>query len=265
MLKKLYKHEFYALFKGMLAVYIGLIGMALLSKLSFLISEEGILGTILQTSTTTIYILGVVAMFVVGLVIVIVRFYKNLLSKEGYLTFTLPFKAIQHLNCKLFCGITVIIVNFIVLLLSLLIFFIGGDGFNTFIDNLKMGFDMLTQVYRPWQIIIVGVELVMVIALSLFNTLLMPYCAMAIGQRFRSKIGGAVAAYLCLYAAHEFIDMIVVSVAALLGENVVNPLENHLFEAASIIIGAGVVYTGLITFALYFTTYRQLSRHLNLE
>ena len=56
------------------------------------------------------------------------RFYKNLLSGEGYLTFTLPFSATQHIVCKLLCGVLVIVIDFIAVIASLLIMVCGYGG-----------------------------------------------------------------------------------------------------------------------------------------
>ena len=113
MLKKLYKYELYSLFRNLLPVYAAVLGFALLSRLSLLIKTDNVLLQIPSRISTTIYFFSIVAVFVVGMVVVVMRFYKNLLSGEGYLTFTLPFSATQHIVCKLLCGVLVIIIDFI--------------------------------------------------------------------------------------------------------------------------------------------------------
>lgn len=265
MLKKLYKHEFYSLFRSMIAVYIAIIGLALLGKISFLISGDGIFASLLKTSSTVLYIIGVIAMFVVGFVIVIVRFYKNLLSKEGYLTFTLPFTASQHLNCKLICGAAVIAGNFIVLILSLFIFFVGTDGFATFIDNIREGVNMVTRLYNPWQIAVVIAEFVAILLASLIQTLVMPYAAMSVGQRFKSKIGGAVLAYIIMYAAIETIDSVIMVVLMLLDDLFTETLTNYPYGSTVAIFGLCVLYSAVISSVMYLIARNQLTKHLNLE
>ena len=121
MLKKLYKYELYSLFRNLLPVYAAVLGFALLSRLSLLIKTDNVLLQIPSRISTTIYFFSIVAVFVVGMVVVVMRFYKNLLSGEGYLTFTLPFSATQHIVCKLLCGVLVIIIDFISVIASLLI------------------------------------------------------------------------------------------------------------------------------------------------
>ncbi len=265
MLKKLYKHEFYSLFRSVVAIYAALIGLAVLCKLSWLVNEESILGSIFQVTTTVTYVLGLVAMLVIGLVIVVVRFFKNLISKEGYLTFTLPFKASQHLNCKLICGGTVVIINFVVAFLSLLIFFIGTDNAKTFIDNVVIGFKGLVSYYGKWQSAVVITQFVLLAVISVFGTLLMTYAAMSIGQRFRSKIGGSVVAYLCIYSAIESIEMIFVVVFMLLGDKITDILGNGDFKSVSITMCFSLLYLVVIYTVLYVVSRIQLSKHLNLE
>lgn len=265
MLKKLYKHEFYSLFRSMIAVYIAIIGLALLGKVSFLISGDGVLASILQSSTTVLYIIGVAAMFVVGFVIVVVRFYKNLLSKEGYLTFTLPFKPVQHLNCKLMCGATVIVCNFVVLILSLLIFFVGTDAFDTLIESIREGYYMVTQIYEPWQIALVIAEFVVILIISLLQSLVMPYAAMSVGQRFKSKIGGAVLAYIIMYAAVETVDSVVMVVSMPFNNFITDMMSNHPYGFFVTVLLLGILYSAAVSVVMYCIAKKQLTKHLNLE
>ena len=265
MLKKLYKHEIYSLFRSMIAVYIAIIGLALLGKVSFLVQKEHIFSSVLKVSSVALYVMGVVAMLVIGFVIVIVRFYKNLLSKEGYLTFTLPFKPQQHLNCKLLCGVTVIVVNFIVFILSLFIFGVGTDGYKTFCDAVKMGLDMLTQLYKPWQIAIVVAEFILMLIVSLFQTLAMLYAAMAVGQRFKSKIGGAVLSYVIMYSAIETVELVFMIVSMPLGDYLNKIMEKYMYASTVALFGFGIVYSAVITSVMYFIARRQLEKNLNLE
>ena len=265
MLKKLYKHEFYSLFRSTLAIYVALIGLAVLCKLSWLVNEESVIGSILQMTTTATYILGLVAMLVIGFVIVIVRFFKNLISKEGYLTFTLPFKATQHLNCKLICGATVIIVNFLVAFLSLLIFFIGTDSAKEFIDNLVIGFKGFVSYYGKMQGAVVVILVLLIILISVLGTLIMTYAAMSIGQRFRSKIGGSIVAYLCIYSAIESIEMVFVVISMLFGDKLTSLFENYEFKSVFALLCFGILYLTVIYSVLYIVSRIQLTKHLNLE
>ena len=102
MLRKLYKHEFVSLYRILLPLYGVLLGLSVLTRfVSFLPKgESGVLdfwkGLVLSLS-----IMLIVSIFVVGSVVIVVRFYQNMLSKQGYLTNTLPFKTYNHIICKI--------------------------------------------------------------------------------------------------------------------------------------------------------------------
>ena len=114
MLKKLYRHEFHALFRSLWPLYAGLLVLALLSRLmdmSFF-DRRQLVVQILYNSFMSLYVLGIIAMLIISFAVVIVRFYRHLLTGEGYLSFTLPFTAGQHITCKLVCGVVAGLVSF---------------------------------------------------------------------------------------------------------------------------------------------------------
>ena len=83
MLKKLYKHEFYSLFRTLWPIYIMLAGLAIISRISFLFNTDNIFISFIQGTSTTLYVFSIFGLFIVGEVIIVVRFYKHLLSHEG--------------------------------------------------------------------------------------------------------------------------------------------------------------------------------------
>ena len=264
MLKKLYKYELYSLFRNLLPIYAAVLGFALLSRLTLLIKTDNPLLQIPAGISTTIYVFSVIAVFVVGMVVVVMRFYKNLLSGEGYLTFTLPFTATQHIVCKLLCGVLVIVIDFIAVMASLLIMSAGTDALGNMFEALKAVFEVAGENLTAAQIVSLTVEFIIAIFIGMFQSLLMFYAAIAIGQQFKSRVGGAVVAYICLYAAGQVINTFIMIIGvALLGN-----LEVDL----TVSVGTFQVFLGLITVyslifaAVYFCITRHfLSKKLNLE
>ena len=90
------------------------------------------------------------------------------------------------------------------------------------------------------------------------------YAAIAIGQQFKSRVGGAVVAYICLYAAVQVINtFIMIIVIAVFGSIEVDlTISVGTFQA---FLGLIAVYS-LILAAVYFCITRHfLSKKLNLE
>ena len=102
MLRKLLKHEFRATGRVMLPMYLVLLVTAIGSNLAGRKMLDGpeILTTLglLIVMAFGFAIFGVLLM---SFVLMIQRFYKNLLQDEGYLMFTLPVSVHQHIWSKL--------------------------------------------------------------------------------------------------------------------------------------------------------------------
>ena len=60
---------------------------------------------IVGTLMVMLYIFGIIAIGIITIVVLVMRFYKNLFTSEGYLMHTLPVKASQHLNSKLIVAV----------------------------------------------------------------------------------------------------------------------------------------------------------------
>ena len=102
MLGKLFKHEFKATLRIFLPMYALLIVVSLVNKwIRELQNTNSAFGGILVVVPIILYVGIIMAILFVSIMMLIQRFYKNLLGDEGYLTHTLPVKPWQHITCKL--------------------------------------------------------------------------------------------------------------------------------------------------------------------
>ena len=97
---KLLKYEWKACARTCLPLYGVLILMSLISRILYVIPKNASLDFMLPAIGSMLYMGVMMAAFVVTAVILIQRFYKNLLGSEGYLMFTLPVTVSQHLLSK---------------------------------------------------------------------------------------------------------------------------------------------------------------------
>ena len=191
-------------------LYAGLLVLALLSRLmdmSFF-DRRQLVVQILYNSFMSLYVLGIIAMLIISFAVVIVRFYRHLLTGEGYLSFTLPFTAGQHITCKLVCGVVAGLVSFAFTVFVAAHFELGTG----FIDwhGFFAGLWQLLGASPAWQAILLVVEVVLLIPVALCQSLLMFYVSMAIGQQCKNRIGGAVLAYLAIEAALQVLAFAVI-------------------------------------------------------
>lgn len=268
MLKKLYKHEFHSLFRSLLPIWAALIGFAALSRLTFILDfDNDVLNTVRGLSVTA-YIFAIIAVFIVGLVIVVMRFYKNLLTHEGYLTFTLPFTPTQHIVCKLVCGVVVMVIDFIIVICSLLILGAGTEILGEILRDIRIALTALPEYLSAGQIALISSEIVLLLLLSPFQSLLMFYAAMALGQQFKNKVGGAAIAYVCLYAAVQIITsliMIPISLVSAGSMEELNDLINTSVMYLGVFFGFLIVLSAALSTVYFVITRHFLSKKLNLE
>lgn len=268
MLKKLYKHEFHSLFRSLLPIWAALIGFAVLSRLTFLTDIDNNILNMVRGLSVTAYVLGIFAVFIVGLVIVVMRFYKNLLTHEGYLTFTLPFTPTQHIVCKLICGVVVIIINFVVVICSLLVLGAGTEILGEILSDIRIALTALPEYFSAGQIALISSEVLLLLLLSPFQSLLMFYAAMALGQQFKNKVGGAAIAYICLYAAVQIITsliMIPISFVTAGGMEELDNLINDSVMYLSLFLLFLIVVSAVLSIVYFVITRHFLTKKLNLE
>lgn len=268
MLKKLYKHEFHSLMRSLMPIWAALLGFAALSRLTFLLDFDNDILNTLKVLSVTAYVMGIFAVFIVGLVIVVMRFYKNLLTHEGYLTFTLPFTPTQHIICKLVCGVVVMIIDFIIVICSLLILGAGTEILGEILSDIKMALNTLPQYLSAGQISLLSLEIGVLMLLSPFQSLLMFYAAMAIGQQFKNKVGGAAIAYICLYAAVQIISTLMMISVSFMGAgsmDEVNDLINNSVTYFSVFMLFMIVFSAALSTVYFVITRHFLTKKLNLE
>ena len=101
MLGKLLKYEFKATARVMLPFMAGLLAIAVAANLGIRMIDGNRFLTVVGAFIVVAYFLAVCAMGAVTLVLLVYRFYRNLLSDEGYITFSLPASIHAQLWSKL--------------------------------------------------------------------------------------------------------------------------------------------------------------------
>ena len=197
MLSKLIKHELRASRRIMLPFLGAVLALSVLAGISTTAMEHQVDYSWLNVVYGLIifaFVMGVMAVCVVAVVMMIQRFYKNLLGDEGYVSFTLPATVDEHIFAKLISSfiwffataVVVVLSTFIMTATSLSAAFTGEGVIS--IDG------MLNEVhfwdfFTGWDIagyVIEGVVLLFVYSCSVC---LHFYAAMAIGHSFNDHKG----------------------------------------------------------------------------
>lgn len=199
MLGKLLKYEFKSTSRVLWFLFAGLIIVSLLFGLvirvnlnsdnlminsSSITSNPGanVLMTVLITCLAIIYLLLIYAILITTTIVIVMRFYKNMLGGEGYLMHTLPVKTSSLIISKLitaFCWMLiaglVIVISTIVLGLSsgIIGYALRNMDIKTIIEGIKYGLKMIGM--NGW-------VMALLLIVSTLSTILMYYTSMAIGN-----------------------------------------------------------------------------------
>lgn len=131
MLGKLLKYELQATGRIFIPAYIGIVLISIINRSARIIDIAAIFnftGILLGTLFA--------ALCVITVIVVVQRFYKNLLADEGYLMFTLPVKVESLIGSKLIASMIWGIMSIIVAILACLILFFEGQDFKDIIQGM---------------------------------------------------------------------------------------------------------------------------------
>ena len=137
---KLLKYEWKACARICLPLYAVELLVAFINRLLYSDIGSKLLYGIPSIVMTMLYAAIMVALFVVTAVVLVQRFYKNLLGSEGYLMFTLPVSVSQHILSKAVMALVMGVLSFVAALVSIDLLSLDmsvGQGFVSLLRNLS--------------------------------------------------------------------------------------------------------------------------------
>lgn len=267
MLGKLLKHELRATSRIMLPVYALLvISTGLFVLFVNLSNRYDVLALeVFRMITGAIFCITIVGVSVLTLALMVYRFYKNYMTDEGYLMFTLPVSTGELIWSKL-------IVSVVWSLASSVLSCVAGLLALNLIPEVRISLPNLSELLdmiglSSGQLTLYIIELALMLLFSTLSSFLMFYGAIALGHSFANhKIGLSVVFYLAFSTAQS----IILSFAGVYG--IIGLAEGGAFDAAPdpgqvyqlTVLGSGGLSL-LIGAALYILTHQMLKRRLNLQ
>ena len=269
MLRKLLKHEFRATGRIMLPLYL----ILLVTSVGANLSVRGLLDTdnkmldVLGGLLIMAFAIAIIAVCVVNMVVMVQRFYKNLLQDEGYVMMTLPCSTHQQIWSKLIVSAVWFALTLIVVCLACLIMAFDVTAVEEIGHFLEEILHVLQTKYA-FNMVAFTVELLLVCFLGCCAICLLFYAALAIGHsRPSHKMAWSVLAFFVLWFASQ---MLISLLVVLLDETA---FYYFLAEVTNIQGMAGlhsslwflIICEILYGAVFYFLTTYFLKRHLNLE
>lgn len=269
MVKKLFKHEFLAWSRIVPLFFLIAPVAALVFRLLELVETDFIIFDLIRGMTLFSSVIGVIVCIGAPVVFGITRFYKNLFTGEGYLTFTLPVKTSDQLLVKIVTAGTFSVCAVIVALFTLLIF-LAGEPLETFIFDLRTFLSSLpSEVSMHFGIYIL--EALIILIVGLFTSHLQYYSCICLGQLSRkNRILSAVAAYFLYYVITQVLSTLSSLAMLLLAETalvdaVFQFMDAHPFATIHLSMLFALLICIVFSGIFYLICHHVIHKKLNLE
>jgi len=264
MLVKLLKHEFIATARILLPVMLAVLAAGALTALIGLISTGNQTFTVIFTS---LYIIAIIGSGAAVLLVIIQRFWTNLLGREGYLMFTLPVKRRDLIISKLIPAVTWQVVNIIVVALSLLMIvaaWVPADLWPEITQGIMAAKSGLAASF-PVNVKLLLIVFTVLTVISIASNVLMVYLSMALGQLANSgRVVISIAAYFGIYFGIQIIMTILLVAAGALMPTFSTALEASAPAAIWGFLAFSTFISLVWTAVMYFVTEHLLHKRLNL-
>lgn len=203
MLGKLIKYEFKATGRVFLPLFGALLLLALVSRLFISLRLKAPSGIGIALS-----VFMIIAVFVITLIITLQRFYKNLLTNEGYLMFTLPVSTDSIIWSKLIVAAVWNILSIVAVTAAVLIMAVTESDLSIHLAQLAALLDK-----AGINTALLGVfisEFVVLAVASLVSGILMFYACMSVSLLMnRNRILFSFAAFLVFYTVGQILTGVV--------------------------------------------------------
>lgn len=268
MVKKLVKHEFNYYFKTLI-IFLPIMLLIGLSVRVLSLFESDFVGyKITYASSVLLLYFSSIAVIMYVSVLSLVRFYKNMYSKEGYLTFSLPVSTFQLIISKLIGSVCCTLITSLVVELSWIIS--GIISFEVSEEVIILFNDFISSI-NIVHLVLYCFELILIEFVAVIYSHILIYTCITIGQTAKkNRILLAVGAYFIyniLIQVVATVFTIVVTVFGLAGAFdfiayfiAENPYTFfHVFFGGIILLYSGLTVLG------YYIIQRIINNKLNLE
>ena len=271
---KLMKHEFRATGRIMIPLCLLTLVAAVGGNLATrqLLEADNDLLNVLGVLLMGAFAVAIAAVCIMSVVVMVQRFYKNLLQDEGYVMLTLPVSVHQHIWAKMLVSTVWFAATAATVALAffVLVYELGTveDIFYVFSIIFR---DLLElDAWTMFNGAVFGAELVVLLLLAAFSACLEFYSALAIGHSFSNhKMLLSIVFFFAINAAFSVVGsgfMMAVNVTPF--PEMVSGLLAHsggAMRMTHLMLGGITVLALVQGVVYYFLTYIPLTRRLNLE
>jgi hypothetical protein len=264
MLGKLIKYEIRATSRIFLPMYALLFVFALINKFFIAINTDYM--KVPQIIAMSVFVAIIVGICVMTLVVTIQRFNKNLLTDEGYLSFTLPVKAHSHVDCKMIVSLIWFVLSGVVAMLSIFVLAVDQNTLVHLQEFFAECADAFRQVGANGAIVIL--EGILLLVFSVLSCIITIYAAITIGNMSsKHKLLAGVGAYIGFGVIEQIAGTTMMTAFHDWPERYFDNIKTVQggVQAAETVMLVMIIYTLVFGVIYYVLTNWMLKNKLNLE
>ena len=269
MVKKLMKYELASYMRSLLPFQLILLGIALLHRFVQFFESDSDAYWIFFVSSTVIFVIACIVTLVATVALSISRFYKNMFTGEGYLSFTLPVTVHQHIWAKLLSTLICDIVTTLSILLAGVIT-LSGEALVEVCKAAAYIAGRLHQQYGGHFTAYIFEAVILIVAFAAVSMLLF-YTCIAIGQLAKkNRVLLAFGVYFGYYFLRQLLGTVeIVIITASGGSSLVMRFMSWIMNGSigNTHVLFAVLLTGMLLLGAvyYLITQHIMKKKLNLE
>lgn len=269
MVKKLLKHEFIYYLRTLVFILPIVLFSGISFRFTLLFDDLDFIWYVpMLSGAILLFIFSSFAALLATSILGVVRFYKNMYSAEGYLTFTLPVNNHQHLWAKVIAFVVCEVGSFLTILISALI---ATAGYEPVYDALEQLAFEISFAIPSGHFALLIVELILLYAVAIFTAPLQYYSCISIGQLAKkNRILLAIGVYYGYSLVGQFLSTIfssTFSFSLAFGnlDKLLETIQANPFGYMHLFLWIIIVFEIGLAVLFYFVNIRIMNRKLNLE
>lgn len=273
MVKTLFKHEFKAWLRVVPLFWLAMLGVAVAGRIVQFFETDSIYYKLIFGSAMLAYGAAAFVVLLTPTVFGVYRFYRNLFTGEGYLSFTLPVTPAQHLWVKVITAVCFDVLSLVVLRLSGMVLICGELLVEVWKAAGYLWKQIATNIPKDLAGHLIGYafEYLVIILAGLLGGHLMYQSCICIGQLARkNRVLLAVGVYfgyqLVVWIISTVLSVVftVLSVAGAF-EKLLELVAKHPFASGHVLFSGLAVFTLALAALFWWISHRIMSKRLNLE
>lgn len=268
MVGRLLKYDLKGYFRVLIPLYLAVLGTGILNRIVQFFETSTTAYAIVFRSSVVLVVLACIVCLLFTLAYVIITFYRNLFTREGYLSFTLPVSVNDHLHAKMAGALIVCALSVVAVLVSACI---AASG-EMVAEVVKAGNYLLNKAAGllgagnlwGW-----GIEGFVLLIMGTLAGVLFFYLCICIGQLAKkNRILAAFGVFFAFYVAFQIlatIGLIVVNVDYDWYSNLVDWYQDMGTGGVHFLLCCGIALSTIVALVCYLIDRHIMTAKLNLE